>query len=202
MGMTPSTPMATCRRVALVVMAAAGLVGHTLGVDRLLHHLSPCCLASLFNDAICVDARQAPCHGKSWPTSSTARGRWPCTRLSTAPFWLGSWLALSVAYLHVHGQPGAACAYQARLYALFTPCLDNKYYLDWFNENILARGCARSGTGFWKAGDQAVDRWWLSSMAPGSWWAGLPAVCARLQTGFLYHYALVDDLWACSCCLT
>jgi NADH-quinone oxidoreductase subunit L len=28
--------------------------------------------------------------------------------------------------------------------------LENKYYLDWINENILARGARALGTGLWK----------------------------------------------------
>src|SRR3546814_13902760 len=31
--------------------------------------------------------------------------------------------------------------------------LDNKYYADWFNEQIVARGARCLGHGFWKAGD-------------------------------------------------
>jgi NADH-quinone oxidoreductase subunit L len=50
----------------------------------------------------------------------------------------------SVFVLHVHGQPGPACGDQARVQPLYT-LLENKYYMDWFNENVLARGAARPG---------------------------------------------------------
>ena len=38
------------------------------------------------------------------------------------------------------------------IYVLF----ENKYYMDWFNENVLARGARALGTGLWKGGDQAI----------------------------------------------
>ena len=32
----------------------------------------------------------------------------------------------------------------------------NKYYFDWFNENVLARGGRVLGEFLWKAGDQTI----------------------------------------------
>ena len=45
--------------------------------------------------------------------------------------------------------------YAAFKFFLYT-LLDNKYYMDWFNENVLARGARLLGVGLWKGGDQAV----------------------------------------------
>ena len=68
--------------------------------------------------------------------------------------------------------------------------LENKYYLDWINENILARGARALGTGLWKVGDQAIID---GGLVNGSWklvgW--ISGSVRKLQTGFLYHYALV-----------
>jgi len=81
--------------------------------------------------------------------------------------------------------PGAIKARVEPLYAL----LENKYYLDWFNENILARGARALGTVLWKGGDQAIID---GAIVNGSWkavaWGA--AMVRRLQSGFLYHYAL------------
>jgi NADH-quinone oxidoreductase subunit L len=67
--------------------------------------------------------------------------------------------------------------------------LDNKYYMDWFNENVLARAARGLGVGLWKGGDQAVID---GAVVNGS--ARLvgvfSAITRRLQTGYLYHYAL------------
>jgi NADH-quinone oxidoreductase subunit L len=65
--------------------------------------------------------------------------------------------------------------------------LDNKYYLDKFNEVVFARGAVAIGTGLWKEGDQVV----IDGIVNGSaravgWFAG---VLRFLQSGYIYHYA-------------
>ena len=71
--------------------------------------------------------------------------------------------------------------------------LENKYYLDWFNENVLARGARALGTAFWQGGDRRVIDGFVVN---GSWKvvAGLAAWVRRAQSGYLYHYALVMAL--------
>ena len=34
--------------------------------------------------------------------------------------------------------------------------LENKYYFDWFNENVIAAGSRALGTALWKGGDVAL----------------------------------------------
>ena len=68
--------------------------------------------------------------------------------------------------------------------------LENKYYLDWFNENILAAGARMLGTGLWKGGDQALID---GAVVNGAWKlvAWVAGGARKLQSGYLYHYALV-----------
>jgi NADH-quinone oxidoreductase subunit L len=68
--------------------------------------------------------------------------------------------------------------------------LENKYYLDWFNENVLSRGARLLGTGLWKGGDQGlIDGLLINGSAR---LVGLLAGASRLvQTGHIYLYALV-----------
>ena len=68
--------------------------------------------------------------------------------------------------------------------------LENKYYMDWFNENVLAAGARLLGTGLWKGGDQGlIDGAIVNGSART---VGLLAgVVRRVQTGHLYWYALV-----------
>ena len=107
--------------------------------------------------------------------------------LATAPFWLALAGVACAWYLYLVNLalPGAIKARVEPLYAL----LENKYYLDWFNENILARGARALGTALWKGGDQAIID---GAIVNGSWkavaWGA--AMVRRLQSGFLYHYAL------------
>ncbi len=67
--------------------------------------------------------------------------------------------------------------------------LENKYYMDWFNENVLARGARALGTGLWKGGDQALID---GAVVNGSWKVvgRLAGVIRWFQSGYIYHYAL------------
>jgi NADH-quinone oxidoreductase subunit L len=66
--------------------------------------------------------------------------------------------------------------------------LENKYYFDWFNENVLARGARLLGTAFWQGGDRRLIDGFLvnGSWKLVGWFSGL---VRRLQSGFIYHYA-------------
>ena len=68
--------------------------------------------------------------------------------------------------------------------------LDNKYYLDWFNEHVIARGARAFGTGLWQRGDQALIDGLLVN---GAWRTiGRTSTVVRwFQSGFIYQYALV-----------
>ena len=108
--------------------------------------------------------------------------------LTAAPFWLAlSGVALSY-YLYMVN-PALPTAIKARIQPIYT-LLENKYYLDWINENILARGARALGTVLWKVGDQTLID---GVVVNGSWkfvrWVS--GGVRKLQTGYLYHYALV-----------
>ena len=76
----------------------------------------------------------------------------------------------------------------AARFAFVNRLLLNKYYFDWFNENIIARGSRALGGVFWRAGDQAViDGAMVNGTAHIVGWLAL--MVRRLQTGYLYHYA-------------
>ena len=108
--------------------------------------------------------------------------------LTAAPFWLALAGVVSAYYFYMVN-PALPTAIKVRFMPVYT-LLENKYYMDWFNENILASGARVIGTGLWKGGDQAVIDGFLVN---GSWkvvgW--LSGVVRRLQSGYLYHYALV-----------
>jgi NADH-quinone oxidoreductase subunit L len=68
--------------------------------------------------------------------------------------------------------------------------LENKYYMDWFNEHVLSAGARLLGTGLWKGGDGAViDGLLINGSARGI--GGIAGWVRTLQTGRLYQYALV-----------
>ena len=78
-----------------------------------------------------------------------------------------------------------------RIAAVMAPVirvLDNKYWFDWFNENVLARGALALGRLFWKVGDEiVVDGVLVNGSARSVGW--LAAVVRHVQSGYLYHYA-------------
>jgi NADH-quinone oxidoreductase subunit L len=107
--------------------------------------------------------------------------------LSTAPFWLAVAGVASSYYMYMVNPavPAAIKRVFHPIYVLF----ENKYYLDWFNENVLARGARALGTSLWKGGDQAIIE---GGVVNASWklvgWVS--SLTRQLQTGYLYHYAL------------
>jgi NADH-quinone oxidoreductase subunit L len=67
--------------------------------------------------------------------------------------------------------------------------LDNKYYMDWFNESVIAPAARGLGVGLWKGGDVGLIDGALNGSADGV--GAVAGVLRRVQTGYLYWYALV-----------
>ena len=107
--------------------------------------------------------------------------------LMTWPFWLALAGVVTSYYMYMVN-PAVPTAIKRACQPIYT-LLENKYYLDWFNENVLARGARAVGTGLWKVGDQAVID---GAVVNGSWKAvrWVSSLVRKVQTGFLYHYAL------------
>ena len=87
-------------------------------------------------------------------------------------------------YLKRPELPERIAARYSRLYRI----LVNKYYVDWFYENVVATAVRNVGGSLWKRGDETVIDGWLvngTARAVGM----LSAVVRRVQTGYLYHYA-------------
>lgn len=108
--------------------------------------------------------------------------------LSTLPLWLAiAGVAMSyIFYMMYPAIPAAIKRFAQPVYTL----LENKYYLDWINENILARGARLLGIGLWKVGDQTLID---GAVVNGAWkLVGLfSGVVRKAQSGYLYHYALI-----------
>ena len=108
--------------------------------------------------------------------------------LTALPFWLAL-AGVVIAYLFYMVKPEIPAAiktYSGPLYRL----LDNKYYLDWFNENVLAAGARLLGTGLWKGGDMAlIDGVLIDGSAKTV--SGMAGMVRLFQSGYLYWYALV-----------
>ncbi len=104
-----------------------------------------------------------------------------------APFWLALAGVVTSYYMYMVN-PALPAAIKRRVMPIYT-LLENKYYMDWFNENVLAPAARRLGVALWKVGDQAVID---DGVVNGSWrvvgWVS--GMVRKLQTGYLYDYAL------------
>jgi NADH-quinone oxidoreductase subunit L len=108
--------------------------------------------------------------------------------LYTPPLYLALAGAVAAWYMYLIN-PAVPAAIGRALRPLIV-FMENKYYLDWFNENVLARGARALGTVFWKVGDRGVIE---GGVVNASWKlvGAVSALVRRAQTGYLYHYALM-----------
>ena len=148
--------------------------------------IQPMLFGEFFKDAIFVDAAKHPVMAE---LGAAFHGplQMALHAFSTLPFWLAVAGVASAYYMYMVN-PALPTAIKARVQPIYT-LLENKYYMDWFNENVLARAARALGMGLWKGGDQGViERIFVN----GSWklvgWVA--SVVRRVQTGFLFHYAL------------
>ncbi|MCM2342055.1 NADH-quinone oxidoreductase subunit L [Rhodoferax sp.] len=148
--------------------------------------IGPMLFGDFFKDAIFVNAEihkamemlREEFHG---PVQLALHG------LSAAPFWLALAGVVTSYYMYMVN-PALPAAIKRRVMPIYT-LLENKYYMDWFNENVLAPAARGLGVALWKVGDQTVID---GAVVNGSWrivgWVS--GVVRKFQTGYLYDYAL------------
>ena len=104
------------------------------------------------------------------------------------PFWLALAGVVSSWYMYMIN-PALPAAIK-RAFGPVYRLLENKYYMDWFNEHVLAHGARLLGTGLWKGGDRVlIDGALVNGSARTVGW--IAGVVRKVQTGYLYQYALV-----------
>jgi NADH-quinone oxidoreductase subunit L len=150
-----------------------------------LFAIQPMLFGDYFKDVITVDPKHTAMaqiakefHG--WFGMSTHA-------LTTLPFWLMIAGVASAYYCYLVNPSVPAWFY--RTFKPLHTLLDNKYYMDRFNEIVFAAGSLKLGRGLWKGGDQAIiDGIAINGSAR---LIGLLSSTARwLQTGYIYHYAI------------
>jgi NADH-quinone oxidoreductase subunit L len=147
--------------------------------------IQPMLYGEFFKDAIFIDASK---HGAMAELAEAFHGpvQMVLHGLTSLPFILAMAGVVTSYYMYMVN-PALPAAIKRNVQPIYT-LLDNKYYLDWINENILARGARAIGSGLWKWGDQfLID----GTIVNGSW--KIVGWCAelvrRVQSGYLYHYA-------------
>jgi NADH-quinone oxidoreductase subunit L len=147
--------------------------------------IQPMLFGEFFKDSIFINLERHPAmeelakvfHG---PVQMALHG------LTAAPFWLAL-AGVVLAYYMYLVNPALPAAIKRKAQPIYT-LLENKYYLDWINENVLARGVRALGLGLWKGGDEKLID---GAVVNGSWklvgWVS--GMVRRLQSGYIYHYA-------------
>jgi len=149
--------------------------------------IQPMLFGDFFKDSIFVDLVRHPAM-EELARGFHGAGAMALHALSTLPFWL-TLAGVVSAYVFYLVAPSIPAALDRALKPLRI-VLENKYYMDWFNENVLAAGARLLGRGLWKGGDQGlIDGLVVNGSARV---VGAAAGLVRLvQTGHLYWYALV-----------
>ncbi|MGJ7521533.1 NADH-quinone oxidoreductase subunit L [Variovorax sp. LT1P1] len=147
--------------------------------------IQPMLYGEFFKDAIFFNLDKHPAMREM---AEAFHGPWAMAvhGLTTMPFWLA--LAGVVASYYMYMINPALPAAIKRGFGPVYRLLENKYYLDWINENIVARGARALGTAFWKGGDQALID---GAVVNGSWKliGRIAGVVRWMQSGYIYHYA-------------
>lgn len=166
--------------VPLVLLAIPSVVIGFLTIESMLY-------GDFLKDAITVNTAAHPAmaelaHHFHGAAAMALHG------LSTLPFWLAV-AGVATAYVFYMVAPSIP-ATLAKVLRPIVIVLENKYFMDWINENILARLARALGTGLWKGGDGAIiDGLIINGSARTI--GGIAGLVRRVQTGYLYWYALV-----------
>ena len=108
--------------------------------------------------------------------------------LQTLPFWF-AFAGVASAYYCYLINPRVPAWFFARFHALHT-LLDNKYYMDKFNDVVFSGGARLLGNGLWNVGDKSlIDGLVVNGSAKLVGW--FSSVVRTAQTGYIYHYAFV-----------
>ena len=166
--------------VPLVLLAIPSVVIGFMTIEPML-------FGEFFKDAIFVNADK---HHVMHELSDAFHGPTAMAMhaLSSAPLWLALSGVVTAWYMYMVN-PAVPAAFARALRPLVV-LLENKYYLDWINENILARGARALGNVLWRVGDRALID---GLVVNGSWklvgWVS--GQVRKFQSGYLYQYALI-----------
>ncbi|HXS52746.1 MAG TPA: NADH-quinone oxidoreductase subunit L [Usitatibacter sp.] len=115
-------------------------------------------------------------------------GWWPMVvhSFTSLPLWLAL-AGVAITYFLYIVRPGSAAVVKRKAGVLAT-VLENKYYLDDFNDWFFAGGMRKLGSSLWLWGDKTlIDGIMVNGTARLIGWVA--SVARRMQTGFIYHYA-------------
>ncbi|WP_101048743.1 NADH-quinone oxidoreductase subunit L [Macromonas nakdongensis] len=149
--------------------------------------IQPMLFGDFLADAIHINAALHPALVKFAETFHGPLGM-AAHALSTPPLYLAAAGAVTAWYMYLVN-PAVPQAIGKALRPVVV-VLENKYFMDWINENIIAKAARGVGIGLWKGGDRGLIEGAVVNLS----WKIVGAVSGLVrkgQTGFLYHYAFV-----------
>jgi NADH-quinone oxidoreductase subunit L len=169
----------------LILLAIPSVVIGFVAIDMYL-------FGDFFRNAIVVDGAKHPAMiqlGAMWNSFGAVNERpWHMALhgLVTAPFWLAAG-GVALAWYFYLKRPDIPESIARRFSGLYR-LLENKYYMDRFNEIVFAGGARLLGRGLWKGGDQTIiDGIAINGSARLVAWTA--ALIRHFQSGYIYHYA-------------
>lgn len=146
----------------------------------------PMLVGHYFNDAIMVlqqhDTMQALKEQFTGAFSFAIHG------FATSVFWL--MLAGVIVSIIVFWWKPALANMLAKIFTPVRKLIENKYYFDEFNQKVFAKGSYTLGSLLWRYGDKAIiDEGIVKGGAQTI--IRIANKARKLQTGYLYHYALI-----------
>jgi NADH-quinone oxidoreductase subunit L len=149
--------------------------------------IEPMLFGDFFKGVITVDAAKHPAMAELAKMFHGWAGM-GVHALQTLPFWLAV-AGVAFAYYCYMVNPALPAAVRRAAGPIYR-LLENKYYLDRFNEVVFAGGARLLGRGLWKAGDQVlIDGLAVNGSARLVGW--FSSVFRAAQSGLIYHYAIV-----------
>jgi NADH-quinone oxidoreductase subunit L len=146
--------------------------------------IKPMLYGGFFKDAIFINGEK---HKALEVMREEFHGAWAMAvhALTTMPFILAV-AGVALSYYMYMVNPALPTAIKRTFQPIYT-LLDNKYYLDWFNENVLARGARALGGLLWENDKKVID----GTLVNGSWKVVrvFSNIARKFQTGYIYHYA-------------
>ncbi len=164
----------------LLLLAIPSVIIGYLTIEPLLY-------GDFFKDAIFIDLEKHPAMEELAQEFHGAMGM-ASHALTSLPFLLAlaGVVTSYVFYMIAPAIPAAIRRVASPIYTI----LENKYFMDAFNEHVIAAGARLLGKGLWKGGDQGIiDGAVINGSAKAV--GGIAGVVRLVQTGYLYWYALV-----------
>jgi NADH-quinone oxidoreductase subunit L len=148
--------------------------------------IEPMLFGDFFKDAIVVNAMAHPSMSE---LSEAFKGpsEMAIEAFTSVPFALAA-LGVVLSYYMYMVNPALPTAIKRIAQPLYV-VLENKYFMDWFNENVIAKATRAIGTGLWRGADQGViDGFFVN----GAWKlvGFFASIIRKIQSGYLFHYAL------------